>query len=440
MNYNEIVNNVYQEETDDETEETDEEMMPETWNEYQSNINIPELNIKLLEREEYIVVDSISRLEYNINTHPCDFYIKFGINDSIGQQNINRYENNREIVSRRTIEHLNNMKFYTKDIVTIIEKVYSSSYSYIENIYKNVVQLELVRITIPILPNKIEYNNINYNIYDKYSNYIFELENFNSNIKTNNTKITNIFSVLTPSRLTTNYENVNLNNGFIDLFPIGNFAKYFRPTPLSKLDRLHLKLNDDNGDLLDKAYNDHLKIDYLDIDIDNMYLIVKMNEYSEKLFNIGDNVILSFKANIDSLTTISEQNEQFSAIVSLLETEERYLLIQFMNIYLNEIHPINKLNILSNATVSNKIYMKLPINEEIFKTNGTIEFDTKYNVINQQVTYNNENYSLLKLFSIFLINYIADIYIINYSKRYTYTFKIKYLIPDSNNLTINKFV
>lgn len=508
--------NQYSESDSDESEEymNDDLIHTNTWETLtHQKIEVPKLNMKLIEKNSYIVIDSVDRLKYIDKQHPCNFIVRFGISEINTETNVNRlykttssnlqigdsvklkhasslnglasndiaivvninnnnqqitirkqngtiltgftkddfiiigYEhiyNNSEINSRRAIYNYNSKLYNLDDIVTIKETVVSSDIINIKTIYKNITQIELVKITVPFIGETI--NNIL--LSDLYNYITLEIRNLPNSLDGTNNNISNSFAILSPlNRNLPSNINRTLNLGYIDYYPTLPAIHRFEPAPLSKLDRLELHLKDSNGDTFKKKTIDNILIDNIEVDTTNKFLVVKTKEYFYyNSFSIGDKVVLNnYK---EHLIDFNEHlfDDELSEFFFSIDSQTYSLINEFVNILIERPLIIKDIIIETDKTYANELHVQLPIDLDTLENNGILEYDNIYEpLFSKSLKYTNNDgieidVSVFYIFIQFITQTISYLYLYNYSKSYVYTFKMTYLVPYSNDLTVNKYI
>lgn len=474
-----------------------------TWDTFNhQKIEVPKLNMKLIEKTSNIVIDSKDRFNYRDKKHPCNFIIKFGISEidkdtyinrlyklQIGQQvilnpsslsqeiatvinidkhtqevtvrkqngeilnrltkndfidndgSINEY-NTTEINSRRAIHNINNLQYNLNDIVTIKETVVSTDIINIKTIYKNITQIELVKISVPFIGITI-----NNTILSDLHNYIMlEIKNLPNSLDGTNTNISNAFAILTPiNRNLPSNSNSKINSGYIDYYPTLPAIHKFEPAPLSKLDRLELHLKDCDGDTFHTNYIDYILIDNIEVDTTNNVLIVKTKKYFvNNSFCIGDKVHIN--NNKEPNLKHSTEDPELTQLFRSIDSQTRLLINEFINELLETPIIVKDIIIETEHSYSNEIHLQLPIDLDTLENEGILEYPQIYDTLfTKSFKYTNNkgielDVSTVYIFVKYITKFYSNLYLYNYSKRYLYTFKFTYLVPCSNDLTVNKYI
>ena len=361
---------------------------------------------------------------------------------------ISEYEylyNNTEINSRRAIYNINNLQYNLDDIVTIKETVVSTDIINIKTIYKNITQIELVKISVPFIGITI-----NETILSDLYNYItLEIRNLPNSLEGTNNNISNAFAILSPiNRNLPSKLNTDFNLGYIDYYPTLPAIHKFEPAPLSKLDRLELHLKDCDGNTFNSDYIDYMLIDNIEVDTEKNVLIVKTKKYfANNSFCIGDKVhINNYKEIVTNLNEHMLDNITLAQNFVSIDSQKRALINEFVNIIIERPLIVKKIEIESNKSYSNEIHLQLPIDLDTAGDNGILEYDKIYETLfTKSFKYTNNDgiemdVSTIYIYVQFITQTISNLYLYNYSKRYLYTFKFTYLVPYSHDLTVNKYI
>lgn len=477
-------------------------------------IEVPKLNMKLIEKTSNIVIDSVDRLKYIDKKHPCNFVVRFGISEINTETKVNRmYKtpisnlqvgdsvklkysqllnglvendiamvvninnitnqitvrkqngallngftkadfliidsqyiyNNTEINSRRAIYNYNSRQYNLDDLVTIKETVVASDIINIKTIYKNITQIELVKITAPFIGETID----NVLFSDLYNYITLEIKNLPNSLDGTNNNISSSFAILTPAnRNLPSNVNRTLNLGYIDYYPTLPAIHKFEPAPLSKLDRLELHLKDSDENTLNIENVDYILIDNIELDTTNKVLVIKTKKYFfYNSFCIGDKVKLNnYKTEVINFNDFVLENQQLEDFFFSINPDTYALINEFINTLLEKTLTIKNIIIETNKNYSNQLYLQLPVDLDTLDNTGVLDYDKKYDTLfSKSFKYtNNEgieiDVSAIYIYVQFITQTISDLYLYNYSKRYLYTFKFTYLVPYSNDLTINKYI
>ena len=353
--------------------------------------------------------------------------------------------NNTEINSRRAIYNINNLQYNLDDIVTIKETVVSTDIINIKTIYKNITQIELVKISVPFIGITID----DMLLSDLYNYISLEIKNLPNSLDGTNNSISNAFAILTPinRNLPTNI-NGKFNLGYIDYYPTLPAIYKFEPAPLSKLDRLELHLKDCDGNTFNTDYIDYILVDTIEVDTTNKLLIVKTQKYFfYNSFSIGDKVHLNnYKEIVTDLNDHLLDNTALAQQFFSIDSQTRSLINEFVNIIVDRPLLVKDIIIETNKSYSNEIHLQLPIDLDTVENKGILEYDKIYeSLFTKSFKYTNNDgieidVSTVYIYVQFITQTISNIYLYNYSKRYLYTFKFTYLVPYSHDLTVNKYI
>ena len=312
----------------------------------------------------------------------------------------------------------------------------------IKTIYKNITQIELVKISVPFIGITI-----NNTVLSDLHNYIMlEIKNLPNSLDGTNTNISNAFAILTPiNRNLPSNSNSTFNSGYIDYYPTLPAIHKFEPAPLSKLDRLELHLKDCDGDTFHTNYIDYILIDNIEVDTTNNVLIVKTKKYFvNNSFCIGDKVHIN--NNKEPNLKHSTEDPELTQLFRSIDSQTRLLINEFINELLETPIIVKDIIIETEHSYSNEIHLQLPIDLDILENEGILEYPQIYETLfTKSFKYTNNkgielDVSTVYIFVKYITKFYSNLYLYNYSKRYLYTFKFTYLVPCSNDLTVNKYI
>ena len=251
-----------------------------------NDLNTDKLH-EVITKKDYLIINSKDR-DWCISQTKRFNYSIFFSNSDVSIEKIKEpiYENSKYIPSDNTgIKILNTEGFIfngrefcpfndnngNENFGNIVDyNYYNKDYFGSLNMYcnynfKNIISIELTEVILPII-NEPQYkkhsstsNNNIFKNYIKYPYILLCIEEFDTNIKTTQNNISNIFAVLRPD-----YNKNEPQYNYIRYLPVTGGIKTFSPTPLSTLKKMTFKFTDPNGNIISDSY-DGIKITKIDI-------------------------------------------------------------------------------------------------------------------------------------------------------------------------------
>jgi hypothetical protein len=130
----------------------------------------------------------------------------------------------------------------------------------LDNVFKNIVSIELVSALFPSVQRNIDYHPTLKNNSVEEFYYIMEIEELSDIINGTSKDLTNAFAILTP--MIRIYDIVNSSSKSIEYKSSGMWSKIFSPTPLSSLTNLTIKIKNPVGSILENI-NDTLDVKFI---------------------------------------------------------------------------------------------------------------------------------------------------------------------------------
>jgi len=285
---------------------------------------------------------------------------------------------------------------------------YGSLNMYCNYNFKNVISIELIEVLLPII-NEPKYkkhsstsNNNIFKNYIKYPYILLCIEEFDTNIKTTQSNISNIFAVLRPD-----YNKNDPNYNYIRYLPITGGIKNFNPTPLSSLKKMTFKFTDTHGNIISDSY-DGIKINKIDITDTLDYQEV------EEIYNTGTDEISLNPISIVNVKLIKNSYKYFFNNEKIFNKFRKYELDNgnYKLINIPQEFPIAILNnrVKNYFTYNCEDYASNPI---VIELSGGNEYKPYFNFSIDGKVINIENYYFMlgKTYEFRLQNSLTENYI-----------------------------